>query len=78
MVTILKNKKQIEDLLEIDYSGFKAKEVLIIFRDLKRKPLRITEPKEAYWVEKFFKYITKENFEHSIHKDCILEIKIHR
>lgn len=74
----MENKKQVEDLLEIDYSCFKAKEVLIIFKDLERKPLRIVEPKEAYWVEKFFKYVTKNNFEHSIHKDSILEIKIHR
>ena len=73
-----KNKKQIKDLLEIDYSSFKAKEILIIFKSLERKPLRIVEPKEAYWVKEFFKYVTKDNFEHSIHKDIILEIKIHR
>ena len=73
-----KNKKQIKDLLEIDYSSFKVKEVLIIFKSLERNPLRIVEPKEANWVKEFFRYTTKDNFEHSIHKDSILEIKIHR
>lgn len=74
----MKNKKQVKDLLELDLSGFKAKEVLIIFKNLEKKPLRIVEPKEANWVKEFFRYTTKNNFEHSIHKDSILEIKIHR
>lgn len=74
----MRNKKQVKELLEIDYSNFKAKEILIIFKSLERKPLRIVEPKEANWVKDFFRYVTKDKFEHSIHRDSILEIKIHR
>ena len=73
------NDKSTKELLELDLSSFEVKEALILFKDKERKPLRIIEPEEAYWVKNdFFRYITKEGFEHNIHKDYISEIKIHR
>ena len=73
-----KEEKEMKNLLELDLSSFEAKEVLIFFKDKERKPLRIIDPKESYWVNDFFKYITKNNFEHWIHGDYISEIKTHR
>ena len=73
-----KKEKERNDLLELDSSDFKVKEVMIIFKDKERESLRIVDPKEAYNIKDFFKYVTKENFEHRIHIDIISEIKIHR
>ena len=75
----MSEEKEKNNLLELDLSSFNAKEIMIFFMDKDKKPLRIVEPEEVCWIkDDFFRYTTKEGFEHTIHKDNISEIKIHR